>query len=197
MAMATTSPARQPRLMKEMPSTMITASNKPRVNPDTASSTTSGWSETRKTSTPIGRFALILSSSWSSAAPNSSRLAPGLHADGEPDGRLAVVAEQIRRRIDIAAPDGRHIGQPEEAVVDAQVDVSQALFRAELPLTRTKICSGPACTAPEGVTAFCAASVLMIAGYRRPAPRSGGWRIRDRSPRPARRSDRRGRHWAW
>ncbi len=47
MAMATTSPARQPRLMKEMARTMMTASNNPRVNPDTASSTTAGWSETR------------------------------------------------------------------------------------------------------------------------------------------------------
>ena len=47
MAMATTRPARQPRLMKLMPSTMTIASNRPRVKPETASSTTAGWSDTR------------------------------------------------------------------------------------------------------------------------------------------------------
>ena len=39
---ATTSPARAPRLMKLIARTMTIASNKPRVKPETASSTTAG-----------------------------------------------------------------------------------------------------------------------------------------------------------
>ena len=46
MAIATTSPARMPRLMKLIASTMTTASNSASVKPETASSTTAGWSET-------------------------------------------------------------------------------------------------------------------------------------------------------
>ena len=46
-ASATTAPARSPRLMKLTASTMATASNRARVKPPTASSTTAGWFDTR------------------------------------------------------------------------------------------------------------------------------------------------------
>ena len=75
-ASATTRPARTPRLMKLTTSTMATASNSARVKPPTASSTTTGWSETRCTPTPIGRSPTILRISSFSASPNCSRLAP-------------------------------------------------------------------------------------------------------------------------
>ena len=73
---ATTSPARMPRLMKLIASTITTASNNARVKPDTASSTICGWSDTRCTSAPTGRSPVILAISFLSASPNSSRLAP-------------------------------------------------------------------------------------------------------------------------
>ena len=59
MAMATTRPARRPRLRKLTTSTITTASNSALVKPPTASSTTAGWLETRCTPTPIGRVATI------------------------------------------------------------------------------------------------------------------------------------------
>ena len=46
-AIATTRPARTPRLKKLITSTMATASNRASVKPDTACSTTTGWSATR------------------------------------------------------------------------------------------------------------------------------------------------------
>ena len=73
---ATTSPARRPRLTKLTTSTMATASNSARVKWPTASSTTTGWSETRCTPTPTGSSPMIWSISACSASPNSSRLAP-------------------------------------------------------------------------------------------------------------------------
>ncbi len=60
-------------------------------------------------------------------------IAAGLHADGQAQRRLAVVAEHRRRRVDVAALDIGDIGQAEEAVVDLQVDGLQVLFRGELP----------------------------------------------------------------
>ena len=54
------------------------------------------------------------------------------HGDGEADGGLAVIAEQHFGRIDIAATNVGDIGQPEEAVVDAQIDRLEAFFRHEL-----------------------------------------------------------------
>ena len=46
-AIATTRPARSPRLKKLIPSTITTASNSASVKPETACSTTTGWSATR------------------------------------------------------------------------------------------------------------------------------------------------------
>ena len=57
----------------------------------------------------------------------------GLHADGKADGRLALEPEQRLRRVDVAAADGGDVAEAEEAVVDAQVEVAQALLRRELP----------------------------------------------------------------
>ncbi|KFC62447.1 hypothetical protein FF80_03542 [Devosia sp. LC5] len=52
--MATTSPARKPRLRKLTTSAMTTASNRDLVKPPTASSTTWGWSDTWSIPTPCG-----------------------------------------------------------------------------------------------------------------------------------------------
>ena len=60
------------------------------------------------------------------------QVGPGLHADGQPDRRLALVAEQRLRRVGVAAGDGRDVAEAEEAVVDAQVDALQACLGAEL-----------------------------------------------------------------
>ena len=59
-------------------------------------------------------------------------MAAGLHADGQPDRRLAAVAEQRGRRIGVAAGDGGDVAEAEEAVVDPEVDAAQALLGAEL-----------------------------------------------------------------
>src|SRR4029077_14224148 len=55
-----------------------------------------------------------------------------LHPDRERDGGLAVEANQRRRWIDVAACDGCHIRQREEAIVDPEIDRLQAFFRCEL-----------------------------------------------------------------
>ena len=50
------------------------------------------------------------------------RIAALLHGDGEPDRRLAVVAEHRLRRIDVGALDLGDVVQPEEALAGAEVD---------------------------------------------------------------------------
>ena len=55
----------------------------------------------------------------------------GLHADGKPDCRLAVVPEQGLGRIGITARDGRDVSQRKEAVVDTEIDRVQACLRRE------------------------------------------------------------------
>jgi hypothetical protein len=59
------------------------------------------------------------------------RIAARGHGDGEPDGRLAVVAEHGLRRIDVAASHLGDIAQAEEAAVRLEVDRFQAFFRGE------------------------------------------------------------------
>jgi len=76
MLIATTRPARSPRLTRLTMSTMPMASNSPRVKWPTDSSTTSGWFATRCTSMPTGRSLSMRFSSFSSAAPRSSTLPP-------------------------------------------------------------------------------------------------------------------------
>ena len=100
---ATTSPARSPRLTKLTASTIATASNSAWVKPPTASSTTVGWSATRCTPTPIGNSATILSHLLVERLAELQQVGARLHADGEPDRRLAVEAEQRLRRVDVAA----------------------------------------------------------------------------------------------
>jgi hypothetical protein len=55
------------------------------------------------------------------------------HGDGEADRRLAVHAEQRRRRILVAPADLRDVGQAEEAVIDPQVDILQRGLGRERP----------------------------------------------------------------
>ena len=74
MAMATTRPARRPRLRKLTTSTIATASNRARVKPPIASSTTAGWFETRCTPTPIGRSATTPVMCARRSLPNWMRL---------------------------------------------------------------------------------------------------------------------------
>jgi len=74
---ATTRPARNPRLRKLTPSTMIRASTRAVVNPPTASSTTAGWFDTRWTPTPIGRSDTISRMRWRRSSPNCTRLPLG------------------------------------------------------------------------------------------------------------------------
>ena len=129
---ATTSPARMPRLTKLTASTIATASNSARVKPPTASSTTTGWSETRCTPTPTGRSPTIRSIAVVQRLAEFQQVGAGLHPDGEPDRRLAAEAEQRRRRVGVAAGDGGDVAQPEEAVVDPEVDAAQAFLGREL-----------------------------------------------------------------
>jgi hypothetical protein len=76
MLIATTRPARNPRLTRLTISTMPMASNKPRVKCPTDSSTTAGWLATRCTSMPTGRSLSMRCNSFSSAAPRSSTFPP-------------------------------------------------------------------------------------------------------------------------
>ena len=122
MAIATTSPARRPRLRKLTASTMTTASN-------------SASREAADRLLDHGRLvgdemhadadrqlAHDLAHCAAQRLAELEQVAVGLHADGEADRRLAVEAEQRLRRVGVAARDGGDVGQPEEAVVDAQVD---------------------------------------------------------------------------
>jgi hypothetical protein len=51
-----------------------------------------------------------------------------LHADGEPDRRLAVEPEHGLRRLPIAARDGGDVSESKETVIDAQIDGTERLF---------------------------------------------------------------------
>ncbi len=55
------------------------------------------------------------------------------HPDGKTHRLPAAIAEEFGGRILIAAPDIGHVGQGEEAVADAQVDVGEAFGSGELP----------------------------------------------------------------
>ncbi|MNO32923.1 hypothetical protein D3C76_229280 [compost metagenome] len=81
---ATTSPARTPRLMKLTTSTITTASNKALVKPPTASSTTTAWSDTICTPTPMGRLAVRLSIFACRALPKAWMLPPAFMAMPRP-----------------------------------------------------------------------------------------------------------------
>ncbi len=77
--------------------TMTIASNRAVVKPETASSTTAGWSETtldidadREVGDAPG------SSCASSCSPNVEQVGTGFHADGEADRGLALEPEQRR-----------------------------------------------------------------------------------------------------
>jgi len=93
---ATTRPARKPRLMKLIASTIAMASNSARVKPETASSTTAGWSETRSTVTPIGRSATTRVIALSNASPNVVRLAPGVMPTARP-----IAGSPLKRNSDV------------------------------------------------------------------------------------------------
>ncbi len=54
-----------------------------------------------------------------------------MHGDGKADRRLAIGAEHRRWRIDIAAPHGSDVGQPQHAAVDHEIDVGDVALRAE------------------------------------------------------------------
>ncbi|MNN43371.1 hypothetical protein D3C81_1576050 [compost metagenome] len=73
---ATTRPARMPRLTKLTASTITTASNNALVKPPTACLTTTAWSDTVWTPTPIGRSSITWSMRFFSAAPNTCMLPP-------------------------------------------------------------------------------------------------------------------------
>ena len=92
---ATTRPARMPRLTKLIASTMSTASNRALVKPPTASSTISGWSETRWTPTPTGRLLSTIRISSFSASPKASRFAP----DRMPMARPMAGSPSTRNRL--------------------------------------------------------------------------------------------------
>ncbi len=96
MAIATTSPARMPRLTKLTASTIATASNRALVKPDTASSTTFGWSDTRCTPMPTGSSPSMRVISSCSASPKASRLAP----DFMPTARPMAGSPLKRNRLD-------------------------------------------------------------------------------------------------
>ena len=76
MEVATTSPARRPRLMKLTTSTMTTASFSALVKPATDSSTTTDWLATRWTPMPTGRFASTCRIRSRMPSPNVSTLPP-------------------------------------------------------------------------------------------------------------------------
>ena len=76
MVIATTSPARSPRLIKLTIKTIATASSSALVKLEIASRTTCGWSDTRCAVTPAGKAFCSRSISASSALPKLKRLPP-------------------------------------------------------------------------------------------------------------------------
>ena len=83
---------------------------------------------------------------------------------------MAVEAEHRLRRVDVAARDGGDVGQPEEAVVDTEIDGAKALLGGELAADPQADRSGPACTMPDGAIAFCACRLCRMACWSRPSP---------------------------
>ena len=121
----------------------------------------------------------------------------GLHADRQADRRLAPVAEQRRRRVGVAAGDGGDVAEPEEAVVDPEVDAAQALLGAELAAdAQADRARGRPASRPRARWRSAPAASRSPPAGRCRGRRAGGWRIRGRSPRPGRRSARPGRRSA-
>jgi hypothetical protein len=106
---------------------MMTASNSARVKPETASSTTFGWSETVHVDADRQVVREKLDFLLHGRA-EFQQVRALLHADGQPDRRLAVETKQRRRRVFVTAGDGGDVAQAEEAVVDPEIDVAKAGF---------------------------------------------------------------------
>ena len=114
---ATTAPARTPRLIRLTASTMAMASHRASMNSSTACSTVTGWSATSVGSMPTGRSAVISRHGLRDVVPERQDVAALAHGDGEPDGVLAVDAEHRLRRVGGAARHARDVAQADDAAV--------------------------------------------------------------------------------
>ena len=89
------------------------------------------------------QFRLDLAHARLQGLAEAEEVAGGLHRDGEADRGLAVEAEHRLGRVDGAAADVGDVAQPEEAVVDAEVDGPEAVLRAELAADAQAHALGP------------------------------------------------------
>ena len=128
---ATTAPARRPRLTRLTASTMATASHSASMNSSTACSTVTGWSATSVGSIPTGRFAVISAMASRDVAPERQDVAALAHGDGEPDGVLSVDAEHRLRGIGGTARDVRDVAQADHPAVRDEVDGQDVLLGPE------------------------------------------------------------------
>ena len=75
---------------------------------------------------PIGRRSTRLSAAWQALAEGEV-VAAIAHVDADPDGRLAVDAEHLARRVAVAALDLGDVGELVEVSVDPEVQVGNVL----------------------------------------------------------------------
>ena len=131
-AIATTRPARSPRLRKLIARTITTAS-KERFGETRYSLLDDHWlirhqmdpNPDRQVGHDLRHFLL-------QSLAELQEVRAGLHSDRERDGRLTVEANQGHRRIGVAARDGGDIGQRKKAIVAPKIDPFQVCLRGKL-----------------------------------------------------------------
>ena len=114
-AAATTRPTRQPSVSRLTPSTMARATKNFTMNSSIASSMTAAWLMTLVSVTPTGSPACSFASSASKAWPKFQAVPAIRHDHVQHQGRLAGVADQQGRRVLVAAPHRRDVGDAERA----------------------------------------------------------------------------------
>src|SRR5271166_6525872 len=124
--MATTAPARRPRLTRLTPRTMATASQSAFMNSLTACSTVTGWSATSVGSIPTGRFVLISCMACSTLRPRARTSPPVRMAMASP-----MPSFPLTRNIGCAAGDARDVAETDDPAVRDEVDGEDVLLGPE------------------------------------------------------------------
>ena len=139
---ATTAPARRPRLTRLTPSTMATASHSASMNSSTACSTVTGWSATSVGSIPTGRFAVISAMACSTLCPRARTSPPLRMAMASPMPCSSIDAEHRLRRVGGPARDVRDVAQADDPAVRAtKLTARMSCSDRNAPETRTRIFS--------------------------------------------------------
>src|SRR6516225_1013045 len=172
---ATTAPGRNPRLTMLQAMMMAMACQRDSMNSPMAFFTTTGWSDTKVTSMPIGRSAMPESIALFTLLPNDRMSPPSRMAMARPMAGLPLTrnigcgGSDSERRT--SAMSRNRIKRP----FDTKLTSSKSFSDLKAPVTRIDNFSLPVWSEPAGITAFCAWSAAISAV--RSTPRPASWRV--------------------